>query len=222
MIESGLEQQISEQELNFLDLNPQLRSAALKHFLCNIENIRFVSERLQNLESIEFVVSFPDETNNELIHFKNVKKCSIGFRAYGSLEQYLPDVIPFVFDRVEEMEIDAWAEGDSWKEFITRHKTLKAIEIAFTFSGRNLIQLMSIISENLPNLIEMKITFLNHIDDEMVERIASIRTNLKKIVMGMPTQAAESFREHFDASKWIIATDDHQFFWTLSRKEIDS
>lgn len=91
-----------------------------------------------------------------------MKNCSIGFinkLSNQSIEESLPDVIPFVFDQIEKMEIVAQnrIESDSYKDFIARHRTLKVLKISNSVSGEYLMQLMSIITKSMPNLIEVKI-----------------------------------------------------------------
>lgn len=110
--------------------------------------------------------------------------------------------------------------------FHNTDKTLKVLFISHIMSGEHFIQLIKIIVENMPNLIEMEIQWLYDFDGQQVIDFMEARTNLKKINVPMDQHTHQLFSNNLLNSQWTIernfkypANEKHK---TLLRKEIDS
>lgn len=156
-----------------------------------------------------------------------MKNCSIRIinkSGIQTIKESLPHVIPLVFDQVEEMEIHTELENGLWKEFIARHSSLKVLNFLHQLSGEKFMQLMLIITGNLPNLIEMRLKWLYGVDDRMVKEFIKARTNLKKIDVDMDHQSIQEFRNNFLNSQWIVKNEPRFLYSThktLIRENID-
>lgn len=201
---------IVKEEWKVFELNPQLRRIQINK-MYNIEHLRRISETLQNLEFVKFGIEFPlprnpDEANKELIHFRNVKRCEldIGLRNSNQL-----DIIPFVFDDIEEMNIRSWYMLDNWIAFFVQHNSLKVLNYSNYMNGQELLS----ITENLRNLHELNIQKLFDIRDDVETRLMrslmSSETNLNKITAETTIRNCELFRNSLN-SRWNIENDPIQ------------
>lgn len=172
-------QVIHTNELRFFKLNSQLQSVEIDEPKYHIGSLRGASERIENLEFIKLYIRTPiiPDGSNELIHFKNVKRCVLDI---SYLQPQSP--IQIVFDNIEKMEVELlWIDDRiTFTEFLLRHKTLTSLEIVSSLRKTNLAKLLSIV-ENLPNLTELNIPTNTVVDDEALTTLMIWKTNLKKI-----------------------------------------
>jgi len=172
-------------ELKFFELNPQIEELSIiGDVIEDLEYLRAVSEKLPNLQYFGADIDLPDniseQMRNNLIHFKNVKLCSIRIRM-NHLQR--ASVIPIVFDQLEEMHLDTWYvhEHDVWTEFLKRHNKLKVFGAPLVYINE---QVVKMIVELMPNLIELKVYKLKEIRDDAVTTLINGLKNLKKISLG--------------------------------------
>lgn len=171
---------LDENGLKFFESNPQLRRIQIND-VHDIDCLRFASKNLQNVELINFFISLPaisEEMKNELIHFKNVKKGILRFHLQR------PDIIsvfPFVFEQLEELEIETWYEIDAWKEFIIKHSKLQVLTISRHLYGQQFVMII----EKMLNLVEINIGLLDDIGREVISCLMRNEINLKKIKFKM-------------------------------------
>lgn len=195
--------EISENALRFFELNPQIRNLIVVYYISNMKFLRFISEKLQNIEFMTLDISLPEiseKLENDMIHFKNVKKCKSIIVIDRPAETV---VVPIVFDQLEEMEIRTWYKTAAWEEFILRHNKLKILTISVTFNGRDLLMII----EKLPSLIKLNIGYLFDVEDEVIaslmEGLMREGINLKKITMTTTRRNCDLLRNSLN-SKWRI------------------
>lgn len=164
---------------NIFKLNPQLRSIQIRD-IDNVDILREASQNLHHLESIELINierNILASDNVEKIRFTNVKRFDI--EIYDS-EGVDPIFIPLEFDQLEEMIFDcSYPKTTKWIEFIEKQqklKTLAVLDIRFTSQ-----EWMSI-SEHLPQLEVIKISWNSEFGNYGIVNLMAAKTNLKKIV----------------------------------------
>lgn len=188
---------------------PELETLALSGGV-DAHTLKFISENLRDLKNL-FLWDFCLETEpEEPIIFEGVEVLSIETGLLG----FLPDEIPFEFDKLTELRLFSDELDCEWLNFAMRHKELTKLQLySFLKPEVNDDQLAEL-AESLQQLTELDVNADVSADGLM--HFLSKCKSLKMIRVSVEDECLETLRKTASA-QWTTTVVDRQI--TFERKE---
>lgn len=146
--------------------NKQLKSLSLEN--ASKKLLKFVSQHMLNLQSIEIVKYLQDTSNDELILFESVKNVSLNYNSE------VPERI--IFSQLTELKLECFPElSDTWIDFIIRNSNLSKLIINCQISETHIAAL------HLMNLIEVSFTCTPNTNTKTIIEFIESNNKIQKI-----------------------------------------
>lgn len=173
----------------FLELNPQIRALDVDN-IKNLDFFRLFSEKLPQLEKVEFSLSGAeaiesvndkDGSKVDIYRFKNVKYCKLSVS--------LPVFLPIAFDGLRSMQIENAIINNDFMHFLTQQRDLEQLVLRKnTFTMKQWLLLL----KNMPKLATVEKHWDSCIVNDPLFNLMQAKTSLKHIVMYGPTNCSNT------------------------------